>query len=302
MEHGAYHIPVLLHDAIDALRIDPNGVYADVTFGGGGHSAEILKRLENGKLFGFDQDPAAKVNIPGDEQFTFVAQNFRHLKNALLLYRVKKLDGILADLGVSSRQFDDASRGFSIRSDAALDMRMNPLVGTSAAQILNNWEESDISAILREFGEVERARIVAKRICEAREIEPIKTTGELSDLIRSLAPRGKEHKFLAQVFQALRIQVNDELEALSDLLHQCAEVLKPGGRLVVISYHSLEDRMVKNFMRSGTFGVEVQRDFFGNAQRPFKPLSSKAIVPTEEEIATNPRSRSAKMRIAERLP
>jgi 16S rRNA (cytosine1402-N4)-methyltransferase len=302
MEHEAYHIPVLLHEAIDALQIDPNGVYADVTFGGGGHSAELLKKLENGRLFGFDQDPAAKANVPDDERFVFIPQNFRHLRNALLLYRVKKLDGILADLGVSSRQFDDASRGFSLRGDAALDMRMNPSNGISAAQILNEWEESELASLLREFGEVEKAKLVARKICERRAVQPINTTAELSDLIKPYAQRGKEHKFLAQVFQALRIQVNDELAALSDLLHQSAEVLKPGGRLVVISYHSLEDRMVKNFMRSGSFNTEVQRDFYGNAIRPFQPISSKALVPSDDEIMHNPRSRSAKMRIAQRLP
>lgn len=302
MEHGAYHTPVLLGEAIEALQIDPNGVYADVTYGGGGHSAEILKRLTSGRLFGFDQDPAARANVTDDPKFVFVAQNFRYLRSSLLLYRVKQIDGLLADLGVSSHQFDEGTRGFSIRSEAPLDMRMNPLRGESARDILNTWSKEQLAHLFREFGEVERAGLLASRIEEERQSGHMDTTGDLLRVLQKLAPPRKELKYFAQVFQALRIQVNDEMGALKDLLEQASEVIKPGGRLVVISYHSLEDRLVKNFMRSGSFGGEITQDFFGNTLRPFKPLQSKPIIPAEEEIARNPRSRSAKMRTAIKLP
>jgi 16S rRNA (cytosine1402-N4)-methyltransferase len=253
-------------------------------------------------LLAFDQDPAARANVAKDPRFVFVPQNFRYLRSSLLLYRVKQIDGLLADLGVSSHQFDEGTRGFSIRSEAPLDMRMNPNQGQSAREILNSWPKEELAALFKEYGEVERAGLLASRIDEERQAGHMETTGDLLRVLHKLAPPRKELKYFAQVFQALRIQVNDEMGALKDVLEQAAEVLKPGGRLVVISYHSLEDRLVKNFMRSGSFSGEVRKDFFGNTLRPFKPLQSKPISPSEEEITRNPRSRSAKMRIAIKLP
>jgi len=301
MGNEAYHIPVLLQEAINGLKIDPDGVYVDVTFGGGGHSAEILKCLDQGRLLAFDQDPDALKNVPEHSGLTFIPQNFRYMRNYLKMHRAVPADGILADLGVSSHQFDEGERGFSIRTDAPLDMRMNPSVGKSVTELLQQAEEEKLAEIFKVWGEIRPAKALARSIVESREYEAIETTGQLKAIAEKFAPRFKEHKFFAQVFQALRIEVNEEMSVLKDFLEQSVEVLKPGGRLVVISYHSLEDRLVKNFMRSGKFSGEVEQDFFGNQIRPFKPLPGQPIVPNEEEIKRNPRSRSAKMRIAERL-
>jgi 16S rRNA (cytosine1402-N4)-methyltransferase len=294
-----YHQPVLLKEAVDGLNIKPNGTYVDVTFGGGGHSREILKRLDKGgRLIAFDQDPDAKRNIIDDERFTLVDQNFGNMKNWLRLIKVTKVDGVLADLGVSSHQFDSEERGFSIRFDAPLDMRMDQHRKQTAADIVNNYSEEQLIQIMRQYGEVDNARGIVRSILSAR---PIETSGELKDALQRHLIRGKEHKVLAQVFQALRIEVNEELQVLKNMLQQSAELLNPEGRLVVISYHSLEDRLVKDFMRSGNFEGESQKDFFGNLIRPLKPLSGKPMLPTEEEINRNNRARSAKMRIAIKL-
>jgi 16S rRNA (cytosine1402-N4)-methyltransferase len=301
MNAGGYHIPVLLSASIDALNIRPNGVYVDVTFGGGGHSREILKRLESGKLFAFDQDPDALQNVPDDDRFTLIPQNFRYLQNFLRMYGVTEVDGILADLGVSSHQFDETSRGFSIRGDAPLDMRMAQRGERTAATILNEAEEQDLARILRNYGEVKGAGRVVRAIVKKRNEQPFTTTGDLIRLLEPMVPATKRHKFLAQVFQALRIEVNDEMGALEDLLTQSERVLKPGGRLVVISYHSLEDRPVKRYLRSGNFEGEVKKDFYGNPITPFKTVSRGAILPDEEEMKTNSRARSARLRVAEKL-
>lgn len=293
-----YHRPVLLMPSVDALDIKPDGVYVDVTFGGGGHSREILKRLKEGRLIAFDQDPDAKNNIIQDPRFHFVDQNFRFMRNWLRLMKCEKVDGILADLGVSSHQFDSEDRGFSIRFDASLDMRMDQQRSLTAAKVVNEYSEEDLRKILREFGEINGAGRMARDIVHAR---PVRSSEELRRAIEKHLPRMKEHKVLAQVFQALRIEVNEELEVLKDFLKQCSDVLNPGGRLVVISYHSLEDRLVKDFMKTGNFEGVPDKDFFGNLHRPFKPLSSKPVLPDEDEIAANTRSRSAKMRIAEKL-
>lgn len=295
-DHG-YHRPVLLQESVDGLAIKPDGVYVDVTFGGGGHSREILKRLEKGKLIAFDQDPDAASNAPADPRFTLVPQNFRFLANWVRYAGHRQVDGILADLGVSSHQFDAAERGFSIRFDSPLDMRMDKSRKRSASEVVNDTPAELLESIFRTFGEIPQARRLVRQIIEKR---PVTTTGELLDAIRSMAPRGKEHKFFAQVFQALRIEVNDELEALDELLTQAAGLLRPGGRLVVISYHSLEDRMVKEFMRSGNTRGILNKDFYGNLIRPLDPLSGKAITPSEEEQILNSRARSAKLRIAVR--
>lgn len=294
-----YHQPVLLKASVDGLNIKPDGVYVDVTFGGGGHSREILKRLnEAGRLIAFDQDPDAKANIPNDPRFTLVDQNFRFLRNWLRLLKVKQVDGILGDLGVSSHQFDAAERGFSLRFEAALDMRMDQSRSKTAADVLNSYEQDALAQVLRQYGEVEMPGRVSKAIIAAR---PVNTTQQLREAVQQYMQRGKEHKFLAQVFQALRIEVNEELEVLKEMLTQSADVLAPGGRLSIISYHSLEDRLVKDFMRSGNFEGEPQKDFFGNLIRPLKPLQSKPIVPTDEEIEQNNRARSARLRIAEKI-
>lgn len=293
-----YHDPVLLKESVDALNIKPDGVYVDVTFGGGGHSREILKRLDKGKLIAFDQDPEAKKNAIDDSRFTLVDQNFRFMKNWIRLQGHSKVDGILGDLGVSSHQFDSTTRGFSIRFDAALDMRMDMKSKLTAADIVNEYDENQLISILRMYGEVDHARAIARSIMAAR---PVTTSGELKQAIERHLMKGKEHKLLAQVFQALRIEVNGELEALKELLIQSTELLQPGGRLSIISYHSLEDRLVKDFMKTGNFEGEPQKDFFGNLQRPLKPVQTKPIVPTQEEIDKNNRARSAKLRVAEKI-
>lgn len=295
-----YHNPVLLKECIDGLNINPEGVYVDVTFGGGGHSREILKHLTTGKLYAFDQDDDAVKNSIDDPRFVLIKQNFRFLKNFLKLYNALPIDGLLADLGVSSHQFDEAERGFSIRFDAKLDMRMDQNGKLTAADVLNTYSEEDLKRIFKLYGEVENAGYLASIVFHSRKSKTIETVNDLKIAITKCVKRGKENQYYAQVFQALRIEVNKELEVLEELLTQSLEVLKPNGRLVVISYHSLEDRLVKNFMRSGKFEGEVEKDFYGNQLTPFKQITRKPIVPGAEEIEVNNRARSAKLRIAEK--
>lgn len=298
MSEQHYHQAVMLREAVDQMDIKPNGVYVDVTFGGGGHSREILKRLDKGKLIAFDQDPDAQSNLINDPRFTLVDQNFRHLKNWVKVLGHKGVDGVLADLGVSSHQFDSAQRGFSIRFDAPLDMRMDQKGKLTAAKVVNYYEEQELLQVLRQYGELDDARRIVRQLFAAR---PIKTTGQLMEVLAPMAKRGKEHKYYAQVFQALRIEVNEELVALKEMLQQASDVLNPQGKLVVISYHSLEDRLVKDFMKTGNFEGEPQKDFFGNLIRPLKPTTSKPLLPSDEEIDVNNRARSAKMRVAEKI-
>ncbi|QXV67109.1 16S rRNA (cytosine(1402)-N(4))-methyltransferase RsmH [Mucilaginibacter sp. 21P] len=294
-----YHVPVMLQECIEALNIKPNGTYVDVTFGGGGHSREIMKHLsDGGRLLAFDQDEDAQRNRIDDERFEFIDQNFRFLKNFVRLHDAMPVDGILADLGVSSHQFDEADRGFSIRFDAELDMRMNQASDLSAKEVVNTYSEADLHRIFGVYGEIKNAKTLAKTIVTARLNGPLNTIADLKNAINGLIPRGKENKYLAQVFQALRIEVNQELEALKDFLEQSADVLAPGGRLVVMSYHSLEDRLVKNFIAKGKFSGEVEKDIYGNDNRPLDAVSRGAITATEEEIKENNRARSAKLRIA----
>ena len=296
-----YHVPVLLRESVDGLAIKPDGVYIDVTFGGGGHSREILCRLgRQGHLYSFDQDADAEKNIVDDGRFTFVRSNFRHLKNWMRYYDVEQIDGLLADLGVSSHHFDDETRGFSFRYDAPLDMRMNKRAGTTAADILNDYEEAQIADILYLYGELKNARKVAAAIVKARATRNIETTGDLLQIAEPLFQRDREKKELAKLFQALRIEVNHEMDALREMLNGAKELLKPGGRLSVITYHSLEDRIVKNFIKAGNAEGKVSQDFFGRTEAPFKAVNNKVIVPTDDEQERNPRSRSAKLRIGER--
>ena len=299
---NAYHVPVLLDASIEALRLgDGSGAWMDATFGGGGHSKVILENLnEKGVLFGFDQDPDAVANTLDDKRFTLVEANFRYAKQFLSLHGVENPNGILADLGVSSHQFDTAERGFSLRMDGPLDMRMNPEIGISAAEVIDEYTWEELMVVLRMYGEVNRPDRVAREIVAAHHAEPIKTTEDLVKVLSKMAPGGRENKFYAQIFQALRIEVNDELAALKELLEQSSKLLKPGGRLVVISYHSLEDRLVKHFMRSGNFEDKVEKDIKGQIHAPFVPVSRKAIVATPEEVMNNPRARSARLRVAER--
>jgi len=297
-----YHVPVMLQPCIEGLNIKPDGVYVDVTFGGGGHSKEILKHLgPNGRLIAFDQDPDAQANVPVDERFIFIDQNFGFLKNNLRLKGFRQVDGILADLGVSSHQFDVPARGFSIRSNADLDMRMDQHRDLTAAQVLNTYSEDRLHKLFGIYGEVKNAKSLARAIVTARLEKSFTDIDSLKSAIAAYIPKGKENKYLAQVFQALRIEVNAEIQVLEDFLQQASEVLKPGGHLVVMSYHSLEDRPVKNFMAKGKFQGEVEKDFFGNQQKPFHVITRKAIVASEAEIAQNNRARSAKLRIAEKI-
>ena len=297
-----YHVPVMLQPCIDGLNIKPDGVYVDVTFGGGGHSKEILKHLgPKGRLIAFDQDPDAQANVPADDRFIFIDQNFGFLKNNLRLKGFKQVDGILADLGVSSHQFDVPQRGFSIRNNADLDMRMDQHRDLTAAEILNTYTEDKLHKIFGIYGEVKNAKSLARAIVTSRLEQPFTDIDSLKSAIAGYIPKGKENKYLAQVFQALRIEVNAEIQVLEDFLMQAADVLKPGGHLVVMSYHSLEDRPVKNFMAKGKFQGEVEKDFFGNQQKPFNVITRKAIIATDEEIAQNNRARSAKLRIAEKI-
>jgi len=294
-----YHVPVMLQECIEALNIRPDGTYVDVTFGGGGHSREIMKHLgENGRLLAFDQDADAQQNRIDDDRFEFIDQNFRYLKNFTRLHNAIPVDGILADLGVSSYQFDQAERGFSIRFDAELDMRMNQASTLTAKEVVNTYSEADLHRIFGIYGEIKNAKSLARTIVTARLNGSLNTVADLKNAINSLIPKGKENKYLAQVFQALRIEVNQELEALKDFLIQSADVLVSGGRLVVMSYHSLEDRLVKNFIAKGKFSGEVEKDFYGNDQKPFDAVSRGAITASGEEIKNNNRARSAKLRIA----
>lgn len=297
-----YHIPALLHESIDGLNIQPNGTYVDVTFGGGGHSREILSRLgDGGKLYGFDQDEEAYENVLHDDRFVFVRSNFRYLNNFLQYYQVEKVDGILADLGVSSHHFDDEDRGFSFRYDSLLDMRMNQSAKQTAADILNNYDEEQLSNIFYLYGELRTSRKIASAIAFARQAKPITTVNEFLKIMDRFTYRDKEKKVLAQAFQALRIEVNQELDALSEMLQQSVERLAVGGRISVISYHSLEDRMVKNFFRSGNIEGKIEKDFYGNPLTNLKIINRKVIIPSQEEQRINPRSRSAKLRVAEKI-
>lgn len=295
-----YHQPVLLSECLEGLKINPEGAYADVTFGGGGHSRAIMERLSTGHLYAFDQDEDAAANVIDDERFTFIPQNFSYFKNFIQLYHNGKLDGIIADLGVSSHQFDTPEKGFSTRFEGRLDMRMSQSNPTDAADIVNTYDHAALTRVLSLYGEVQNAHLVASDIIMAREASPIETTSQLKAAVEGRLPRGHENKTLAQIFQALRIEVNHEMEALTAFLSQCADVLNPGGRLVVLSYHSLEDRLVKNFTRTGNAEGIEEKDFFGNPLTPYIIINRKPIVPSETEIATNSRARSAKLRIAER--
>ena len=296
-----YHIPVLLRESVDGLEIKPDGVYIDVTFGGGGHSKEILSRLgKKGHLYSFDQDADAEKNIVDDDRFTFVRSNFRYIKNWMRYYDVEKIDGLLADLGVSSHHLDDESRGFSFRFDAPLDMRMNKQAGKTAADIVNDYDEEQLADVFYLYGELKNARKLATAIVKARQAQRIATTGNLLQVAEKLFPREREKKEMAKLFQALRIEVNHEMEALKEMLNGSKDLLCVGGRLSVITYHSLEDRLVKNMMKAGNTEGKVQQDFFGHTEAPFKPVG-KVIVPEPEEQERNPRSRSAKLRIAEKV-
>jgi len=299
---NTYHIPVLLDACIEGLNINPNGVYIDVTFGGGGHSRAIFERLSpQGKLIAFDQDPDALKNAWEAPNFHFIPANFQYMSNHLRALDVKQVDGILADLGVSSHQFDSAERGFSLRFDGDLDMRMNQAGTLTAKTIVNTYEEDDLYRVLRSYGEIDGLRKVVEALMRARQKTEITTTSQLTALLMPLAPRKKEHKFLAQVFQALRIEVNDEMAVLKSFLEQASKLLKPSGRLVVMSYHSLEDRLVKNYMKRGSFDGKTEKDFFGNLIKPFDEIIRKPVSPSDEEIERNNRARSAKLRIAEKL-
>lgn len=299
---GSYHIPVLLQECIDGLSIRPDGVYVDVTFGGGGHSRAILSALgEKGYLYGFDQDSDAINNVPVDSRFTFVHSNFRYLKNWMRYHGVEQLDGLLADLGVSSHHFDEAGRGFSFRQDGPLDMRMNRQASLSAKDVIQTYNEKQLAQIFYLYGELRNARQLAAAIVRNRNIQPINTIDDFIKVVNPLMGKSREKKDLAKVFQALRIEVNHELEALCEMLGSAIELLKPGGRLVVLTYHSLEDRIVKNFMRAGNVDGKADKDFYGNLLSPLKPVNNKVILPDAAEEERNPRSRSAKLRIAERL-
>lgn len=299
--NSPYHIPVLLNNCIDGLKINPAGTYLDVTFGGGGHSLEILKKLgKSGKLLALDQDPEAADNAPTDDRFELIEGNFEFVKNYLRERGIKTVDGVLADLGVSSHQFNKAERGFSIRYDAPLDMRMSKQGELTARRIANRYSEDELKLMLRNFGELRNAPAVARKIVQARDEKPISTVFKLKEAVSKSAPWGKENQFYARVFQAFRIEVNQELRVLENFLERMPDVLKPGGRLVIMSYHSLEDRMVKNFLRSGNTKGIMEKDFYGNIIRPFNPITTKAIKPDEEEIKTNSRARSARLRIAEK--
>lgn len=297
-----YHIPVMLNECMDSLDIKPNGIYVDLTMGGGGHTREILKHLgAEGHLYSLDQDPDAEANAPDDVRHTFVASNFRFVRGALRLRGVEQVDGILADLGVSSHHFDAKHRGFSFRGDAPLDMRMNTREGRTAADIVNTYTNDALAKIFSQYGELDTTWKIANCIERARSEKPITTTAELVEAVKPCTPPKDEAKFLTKLFQALRIELNGEMEALKMALEQSLKLLKPGGRLVVMSYHSLEDRIVKNFMRSGNTEGVIEKDFFGRATTPFRVITRKAVVPTNEEIESNPRSRSAKLRVAERI-
>jgi 16S rRNA (cytosine1402-N4)-methyltransferase len=302
MSIETYHIPVMLQECIEGLAIKPNGTYVDLTMGGGGHTSEILRHLgPEGHLYSFDQDPDAQANAPQDERFTFVASNFRFLRGAMRLRGVEQVDGILADLGVSSHHFDAKHRGFSFRGEAPLDMRMNTRQKRTAADIVNTYDKEALAKIFSDYGELDTTWKIANCIERARAIKPIETTAELVEAVKPCTPPKDEAKFLTKLFQALRIELNGEMEALRMALEQSLKILKPGGRLVIMSYHSLEDRIVKNFMRSGNSEGRIEKDFFGNSTSALKVITRKAVAPSNQEIERNPRSRSAKLRIAEKL-
>ena len=297
-----YHVPVLLNESIDGLAIKPDGIYVDVTFGGGGHSKEILRRLgKKGHLYSFDQDPDAEKNIVNDDRFTFVRSNFRYLKNWMRYYGVDHIDGLLADLGVSSHHFDDETRGFSFRFDAPLDMRMNKRAGTTAAEILNNYDEEQLADIFYIYGELKNARKIAAAITKARNEKRIETTDDFLHVTEKLFQREREKKEMAKMFQALRIEVNHEMDALKEMLNGAKDLLCEGGRLSVITYHSLEDRIVKNMMKAGNVEGKIKQNFFGRIEAPFHQINNKVIIPSNEEQQQNPRSRSAKLREAEKI-
>ncbi|WP_418833107.1 16S rRNA (cytosine(1402)-N(4))-methyltransferase RsmH [Phocaeicola sp.] len=296
-----YHVPVLLQESICGLNLQDGGIYVDVTFGGGGHSREILRRMgKESRLFSFDQDEDAERNIVNDSRFTFVRSNFRYLRNFLRYYGVEEVDGILADLGVSSHHFDDSERGFSFRFDGKLDMRMNRRAGMTAADVVNTYDEERLADVFYLYGELKNSRKLANVLVKARARKPFDTIGDFLEVVKPLYGREREKKELAKVFQALRIEVNEEMQALKEMLYAATEALKPGGRLVVITYHSLEDRMVKNLMKTGNIEGKADQDFYGNVKTPFRLINNKVIVPANEEILRNPRSRSAKLRIAEK--
>ena len=300
-EEQTYHVPVLLNESINGMNLQPGGIYVDVTFGGGGHSKEILRQGDESiRLFSFDQDEDAEQNIVNDKRFTFVRSNFRYLYNFLRYHNVEEVDAILADLGVSSHHFDDSERGFSFRFDGKLDMRMNKRAGMTAAEVVNTYEEERLADIFYLYGELKNSRKLASALVKARANKQIVTIGDFLDIVKPMFGREREKKELAKVFQALRIEVNQEMEALKEMLNAAAEALKPGGRLVVITYHSLEDRIVKNMMKTGNIEGKAEQDFFGNVQTPFRLVNNKVIVASDEEVARNPRSRSAKLRIAEK--
>jgi len=296
-----YHVPALLEESIDGLNIRPDGIYVDVTFGGGGHSVEILRRLKTGRLIAFDQDADAVINVPTDKKFLFLNQNFRFLSNNLRFNKIKSLDGLIADLGVSFHQFDEPERGFTFRQNAPLDMRMNKSGKVTAAKLLNTLDEKSLADIFYKFGELTNSRRIAKEIVLARMVKPLTTVNVIIDAIGKIAPYRQEHKFYAKVFQALRIAVNHEIDYLKEMLEQALAVLKPGGRLVIITYHSLEDRVVKNFIRTGNFDGEEKKDFYGNLETPFRIINRKGITPDEIELSFNNRARSARLRIAEKI-
>lgn len=302
MENAVYHVPALLEETIELLEIKPDGVYVDLTFGGGGHSRAILERLSTeGRLFAFDQDSDARANLPEDPRITFVESNFRFMRGALRWRGIEQVDGILADLGVSSHHFDTQERGFSFRFDAPLDMRMNRRAKLSAREVLNDYDLETLSSLFKRYGELDSSRRIARCVVDYREKQPIERIQDLTDALAPVLPRNGESKFLAKLFQAIRIEVNGEMNALEMMLEQSLRVLRPGGRLAVITYHSLEDRMVKNFMRSGNFEGKTVQDFYGRVLSPWSVVTRKAVVPSPEEVARNPRSRSAKLRVASKL-
>ena len=301
MEEQTYHVPVLLKESVEGMNLQPGGIYVDVTFGGGGHSKEILRQGDDTiRLFSFDQDEDAERNIVNDHRFTFVRSNFRYLYNFLRYHDIEGVDAVLADLGVSSHHFDDSERGFSFRFDGKLDMRMNKRAGMTAADVVNNYDEERLANIFYLYGELKNSRKLASTLVKARSNKQIVTIGDFLDIVKPMFGREREKKELAKVFQALRIEVNQEMEALKEMLYAATEALKPGGRLVVITYHSLEDRMVKNIMKTGNIEGKAEQDFFGNIQTPFRLVNNKVIVASDEEVSRNPRSRSAKLRIAEK--
>ena len=297
-----YHNPVLLHPSVDALVTNPSGTYVDVTFGGGGHSRAILEKLSpEGRLVAFDQDEESQANLIDDPRFQFVPSNFKNLTRFLQYHKAWPVDGILADLGISSHQIDTAERGFSYSKEGRLDMRMNAAAALSAHEVVNQYDEAQLARLFYTYGELHEGRRLAQQIVRARAEQPIDTTLQLAEALKSSLPRGRENKYLSKIFQALRIEVNHEMEVLESLLTQLPAALKTGGRVAIIAYHSLEDRMVKNFLRAGNLTGEVEKDFFGNPLTPFKAVTRKAVVPDEDEIMTNPRARSAKLRVAEKI-